>query len=219
MATQSGSIASSASRYLDTFRSTQQGFSPPRRRYRRTGVVLVDISAGRRGPLLASEIAYAAQQGVPLASIAVPLSGVLALLGGLSVLARLPGEMGRVAADSVPRARDPVAAQFLGGEGSDDGPDADGHVHEKSFHDRRGVAHHPVRCRAPEPGRAQPSLNRRAPPEAGRSAGTERRRDRPPGVERRGDRSGVGNGQAQRGPGAPWAPPSGDRSREPRLTP
>jgi len=32
------------------------------------------------------EIAYAAQQGVPLASIAVPLSGVLALAGGLSLL-------------------------------------------------------------------------------------------------------------------------------------
>lgn len=31
-------------------------------------------------------IAYAASQGVPLASIAVPLSGVLALAGGLSVL-------------------------------------------------------------------------------------------------------------------------------------
>jgi putative oxidoreductase len=31
-------------------------------------------------------IAYAASQGVPLASIAVPLSGVLALTGGLSIL-------------------------------------------------------------------------------------------------------------------------------------
>jgi putative oxidoreductase len=31
-------------------------------------------------------IAYAASQGVPLASIAVPFSGVLAILGGLSVL-------------------------------------------------------------------------------------------------------------------------------------
>jgi putative oxidoreductase len=30
-------------------------------------------------------IAYAASQGVPLASIAVPFSGVLALLGGLSI--------------------------------------------------------------------------------------------------------------------------------------
>jgi putative oxidoreductase len=31
-------------------------------------------------------IAYAASQGVPMASIAVPLSGVLSLLGGLSIL-------------------------------------------------------------------------------------------------------------------------------------
>jgi len=31
-------------------------------------------------------IAYAASQGVPMASIAVPFSGVLALLGGLSIL-------------------------------------------------------------------------------------------------------------------------------------
>ena len=34
----------------------------------------------------AQTIAYAAQQGVPLAMILVPLSGVLALAGGLSVL-------------------------------------------------------------------------------------------------------------------------------------
>lgn len=31
-------------------------------------------------------IAYAAAQGVPLASIVVPFSGILALLGGLSIL-------------------------------------------------------------------------------------------------------------------------------------
>lgn len=31
-------------------------------------------------------IAYAASQGVPLASLAVPFSGILALLGGLSIL-------------------------------------------------------------------------------------------------------------------------------------
>lgn len=34
----------------------------------------------------AQTIAYAASQGVPLASIAVPLSGILALAGGLSIL-------------------------------------------------------------------------------------------------------------------------------------
>src|SRR5258706_1643017 len=38
------------------------------------------------GHFTRATIAYAAQQGVPLASFAVPLSGVLALAGGLSVL-------------------------------------------------------------------------------------------------------------------------------------
>ncbi len=37
------------------------------------------------GHFSTGEIRYAAAQGVPLASIAVPLSGILALLGGLSV--------------------------------------------------------------------------------------------------------------------------------------
>ncbi|MGA3206554.1 MAG: DoxX family protein [Syntrophales bacterium] len=39
------------------------------------------------GHFTAGTIAYAANKGVPLASIAVPLSGILALLGGLSILA------------------------------------------------------------------------------------------------------------------------------------
>lgn len=37
------------------------------------------------GHFSAGTIGYAAAQGVPLASIAVPVSGVMALLGGLSV--------------------------------------------------------------------------------------------------------------------------------------
>jgi putative oxidoreductase len=39
-------------------------------------------------------IAYAASQGVPLASIAVPFSGVLALLGGLSILLGYKAKIG-----------------------------------------------------------------------------------------------------------------------------
>jgi putative oxidoreductase len=35
---------------------------------------------------MSQTIAYAASQGVPMASIAVPISGVLALAGGLSIL-------------------------------------------------------------------------------------------------------------------------------------
>jgi putative oxidoreductase len=46
---------------------------------------LIFILSGPRH-FMSSTIAYAAAQGVPLASIAVPISGLLALLGGLSIL-------------------------------------------------------------------------------------------------------------------------------------
>ena len=39
-------------------------------------------------------IGYAASQGVPLASIAVPLSGVLAIAGGLSILSGYRAKLG-----------------------------------------------------------------------------------------------------------------------------
>lgn len=39
-------------------------------------------------------IDYAASQGVPLANIAVPLSGVIALVGGLSILLGVQAKMG-----------------------------------------------------------------------------------------------------------------------------
>lgn len=42
----------------------------------------------------ASSIGYAASQGLPLASIAVPLSGVLLLAGGLSVLLGYKAKLG-----------------------------------------------------------------------------------------------------------------------------
>jgi putative oxidoreductase len=47
--------------------------------------VLIFLMSGPRH-FLGQTIAYAASQGVPLASIAVPFSGVLALAGGLSIL-------------------------------------------------------------------------------------------------------------------------------------
>jgi putative oxidoreductase len=46
---------------------------------------LIFIMSGPRH-FLSQTIAYAAAQGVPMASIAVPLSGALALIGGLSIL-------------------------------------------------------------------------------------------------------------------------------------
>jgi putative oxidoreductase len=46
---------------------------------------LIFIMSGPRH-FLSQTIAYAASQGVPMASIAVPLSGTLAFVGGLSIL-------------------------------------------------------------------------------------------------------------------------------------
>src|SRR5580698_6672628 len=46
---------------------------------------LIFIMSGPRH-FLSQTIGYAASQGVPLASIAVPFSGLLALVGGLSIL-------------------------------------------------------------------------------------------------------------------------------------
>jgi putative oxidoreductase len=47
--------------------------------------VLLFVMAGPRH-FLSATIAFAASQGVPMASIAVPFSGALALFGGLSIL-------------------------------------------------------------------------------------------------------------------------------------
>jgi putative oxidoreductase len=47
--------------------------------------VLIFLMSGPRH-FLSQTIAYASAQGVPLASIAVPFSGILALAGGLSIL-------------------------------------------------------------------------------------------------------------------------------------
>lgn len=45
---------------------------------------LIFITSGP-GHFSAKTIAYAASQGVPLANLAVPLSGIIAILGGLSI--------------------------------------------------------------------------------------------------------------------------------------
>jgi putative oxidoreductase len=46
---------------------------------------LIFLMSGPRH-FMSETIAYAASQGIPMASVAVPLSGVLALAGGLSIL-------------------------------------------------------------------------------------------------------------------------------------
>ena len=43
---------------------------------------------------MSQTIAYAASQGVPMASIAVPFSGILAVLGGLSILVGYRAKIG-----------------------------------------------------------------------------------------------------------------------------
>jgi len=50
--------------------------------------------AGALGHFSQAEIGYAAQQGVPLANVLVPLSGLLALAGGLSVLLGYRAKLG-----------------------------------------------------------------------------------------------------------------------------
>jgi putative oxidoreductase len=55
--------------------------------------VLIFVMAGPR-QFLSQTVAYAASQGVPLASIAVPLSGAIALIGGLSILLGYRAKLG-----------------------------------------------------------------------------------------------------------------------------
>ena len=95
-------------------------------------------------------VAYAASQGVPLASIAVPLSGVIALAGGLSILLGYRAKLG-VAAGAFPGRCHANAAQVLGGVRSHDAPDAVCHVHEEYFHAGRRSVHLAIRSRTVEP--------------------------------------------------------------------
>ena len=96
-------------------------------------------------------IAFSASQGVPFASITVPLSGTLALAGGLSVLLGYRAKIGAwlIALFLVPcNAHD---AQVLGRDGPDGGSNADDYVHEERRHFGRRVAHLAVWSRATQP--------------------------------------------------------------------
>ena len=86
MASKSVSIPVQASRYLQYSSSQESTFA--RSAVVVAGRVLFSLIFLLSGPrhFLPQTIAFAAQRGVPLASLAVPLSGVLALVGGLSVL-------------------------------------------------------------------------------------------------------------------------------------
>jgi len=50
--------------------------------------------AGGLGHFSHQEIAYAASQGVPIANILVPVSGIIAIVGGLSILLGFHGRVG-----------------------------------------------------------------------------------------------------------------------------
>jgi len=54
---------------------------------------LIFVVAGF-GHLTHQEIAYAAAQGIPIAGVLVPASGILAIVGGLSVLLGFHGKVG-----------------------------------------------------------------------------------------------------------------------------
>jgi hypothetical protein len=91
-------------------------------------------------------IDYARSQGVPMASILVPLSGVMAIVGGLSIAFGFKGES---------RCMDPRGffdsgnffhALILEHNRSDATADANGDVYEESFHVGRRLAAGLVRC-------------------------------------------------------------------------
>jgi putative oxidoreductase len=54
---------------------------------------LIFIAAGL-GHFSHQEIAYAAAQGVPVATVVVPVSGIMAILGGLGILLGFHGRLG-----------------------------------------------------------------------------------------------------------------------------
>jgi putative oxidoreductase len=86
MATQSGSIASRVPRYRDNSDAPRKTFLGPAAVLAGRLLFSLIFLLAAVGHFSHQEVAYAVQQGVPLASIAVPLSGMVALLGGLSVL-------------------------------------------------------------------------------------------------------------------------------------
>lgn len=81
----SPSTVSARSQVASQSRSLSQSVSAPVVLLGRLLFALIFVMSGPNH-FASQTIAYAASQGVPLASIAVPLSGVIALAGGLSIL-------------------------------------------------------------------------------------------------------------------------------------
>ena len=104
-------------------------------------------------------IAYSASHGVPLASLAVPFSAVLAILGGLSILLGYRANRS-MAHRAVPDRSDSDVAQLLGRFRSDGAPDAVHHVYEERINARRRVADLATWRRPVEPGFPRPEITK-----------------------------------------------------------
>jgi hypothetical protein len=87
------------------------------------------------------EVAYAANAGVPMPGFLVPASGVLAMVGGLSILLGYRAKDRRLVGGVLPGSGNARNAQLLGSQRPDDGADANGDVHEERDHDWSGAAH------------------------------------------------------------------------------
>ena len=95
-------------------------------------------------------IAFAASQGVPLASVTVPFSGILALAGGLSILLGYRARLGAwlIALFLVPVTL--MMHKFWAIADPDDAANPDDTVHEKRCDSRWSIAHFTVRGRTVE---------------------------------------------------------------------
>ena len=102
------------------------------------------------GHFKAGTVGYAASQGVPMASVLVPISDVMALVGGLSILVGYKAKWGAwlLVAFLVPVT---ITMHLLGCRRSADGNDAAGHVNEESLDARSSPSHCPSRRRPLKP--------------------------------------------------------------------
>jgi uncharacterized membrane protein YphA (DoxX/SURF4 family) len=96
-------------------------------------------------------IGYAVPAGVPLASIAVPLSGVLAIAGGLSILLGYRAKLGGwlLVLFLVPVTL--MMHKFWAGAGSHDVADPNDSIYEECLHSWRRLTDFSVRSRTIQP--------------------------------------------------------------------
>ena len=115
---------------------------------------LIFIMSGPRH-FLSQTIAYAASQGVPMASIAVPFSGCACICWRPFHSSWLPGQAWGLVDCAVSCRSDSDDPQVLGGDRPHDVSNAVRHVHEERFYARRCTSDHAVWLRAVESGCAR----------------------------------------------------------------